>query len=72
MKEVLIKNKEILNRLNGFIDTIHSLDISELEISERNLGSQVPLDKLNKHYATSKDYLQIIFQALFIINTPFI
>ena len=62
MREVLIKNKEILNRLNGFIDTIHSLDISELEISEKNPGDQVPLDKLNKHYATSKDYLQIILK----------
>ena len=26
MREVLIKNKEILERLDGFIDTINSID----------------------------------------------
>ena len=48
MREVLIKNKEILNRLNGFIDTINSLDMKQLDIRERNLGDQVPQKKLNK------------------------
>jgi len=58
MREVLLRNKEILNRLNGFINTINSLDIRLLDIKERNIGNQVPAEKLNKHYATSKDYLQ--------------
>ena len=60
MREVLIKNKEILNRLNGFLDTINSLDMSLLDIKERNIGDQVPKQWLSKHYATSKKYLTII------------
>ena len=64
MREVLIKNKEILNRLNGFIDTINSLDMNDLDIKERNLDDQVPSKKLNKYYATSKDYLQIMLKKV--------
>jgi hypothetical protein len=64
MREVLLKNKEILDRLDGFIDTINSLDINDLEIKEINLANQVPAKKLNKHYATSKDYLQIILKKV--------
>ena len=41
MREVLLKNKEILDRLDGFIDTIISLDINDLEIKEINLDNQV-------------------------------
>ena len=52
MREVLIKNREILNRLNGFLDTINSLDMSLLDIRERG-------DK-DKVYATSRRYLQLI------------
>ena len=64
MREVLLKNKEILDRLDGFINTINSLDINDLEIKEINLANQVPAKKLNKHYATSKDYLQIILKKV--------
>ena len=64
MREVLIKNEEILNRLNGFLDTINSLDMSLLDIVERNIGDQVPPKKLNKYYATSKDYLQRMLQKV--------
>ena len=64
MREVLIKNQEILDRLNVFIDTINSLDMKQLDIRERNLGDQVPQKKLNKYYATSKDYLQRMLQKV--------
>jgi hypothetical protein len=64
MREVFLKNKEVLDRLNGFIKTIEGLDMSELDIVERNLGDQVPPKKLNKHYATSKNYLQRMLQKV--------
>ena len=64
MREVFLKNKEVLDRLNGFIDTINSLDINDLNVIERNLADRVPRKKLNKHYATSKDYLQIVLKKV--------
>jgi len=64
MREVFLKNEEILNRLNGFSNTFNSLNINDLDIKERNIGDQVPPEKLNKHYATSKDYLQIILKKV--------
>jgi hypothetical protein len=52
MREVYIKNKEVLDRLDGFIKTINSLDMSMLDIKEQG-------DK-DKVYATSKEYLQLM------------
>ena len=52
MREVLIKNKEILKRLDGFIESIKGLDMSILDIKEQG-------DK-DKIYATSKEYLQLV------------
>jgi len=52
MREVLIKNKEILKRLDGFIESIKGLDMSILDIKEQG-------DK-GKIYATSKEYLQLV------------
>ena len=52
MREVLIKNKEILKRLDGFIESIEGLDMSILDIKEQG-------DK-GKIYATSKEYLQLV------------
>lgn len=54
MKEVLIKNKEILDRLNGFLDTINDMDIQILKKRIKERGDK------HKHYATSKDYLKFI------------
>jgi hypothetical protein len=53
MREILIKNEEILDRLNGFIKTIESLDISELEISNRD-------PDISTNYGVSEKYLKII------------
>jgi hypothetical protein len=54
MREVLIKNQEILDRLNGFIDTINSLDMNVIKDRVKERGDKY------KHYAVSKEYLQFI------------
>jgi hypothetical protein len=56
MREVFLKNKEVLDRLNGFIETIDGLDISELDIKEQG-------DK-DKVYATSRRYLQLMLNKV--------
>ena len=56
MREVFLKNKEVLNRLNGFIKTIEGLDMSELDIKE--IGDK------DKVYATSKKYLQLMLNKV--------
>jgi hypothetical protein len=54
MREVLIKNKEILERLDGFIDTINSMDMGYIQRRVKQRGDK------HKHYATSKEYLKYI------------
>ena len=56
MREVFLKNKEVLDRLNGFIKTIEGLDMSELDIKE--IGDK------DKVYATSKKYLQLMLNKV--------
>ena len=56
MREVFLKNKEVLNRLNGFIKTIEGLDMSELDIKE--IGDK------DKVYATSRRYLQLMLNKV--------
>ena len=56
MREVLIKNKEILERLDGFIDTINSMDIGYIQRRIKQRGDK------HKHYATSKEYLNYILE----------
>lgn len=53
MKEILIKNQDIIDRLNGFIETIQSMDINELEIADRD-------PEISAEYGVSDEYLQII------------
>jgi hypothetical protein len=53
MREILIKNKEILDRLNGFTKTIQSMDINELKIDDRD-------PDIDSDYAVSEEYLQVI------------
>jgi hypothetical protein len=53
MKEISIKNEEVLERLNGFIKTIESMDIDELKIDDRD-------PDIKAEYGVSEEYLKII------------
>jgi hypothetical protein len=53
MREILIKNQEILDRLNGFTKVIQVMDINELKIDDRD-------PDISAEYAVSKEYLQVI------------
>lgn len=58
MREVLIKNQEIRDRLDGFIDTINSMDFRAIKSSIKERGDKY------KEYATSTDYLNYILSKL--------
>jgi hypothetical protein len=53
MREILIKNQEVLDRLNGFTKVIQGMDINELKIDDRD-------PDISAEYAVSEEYLQVI------------
>jgi hypothetical protein len=53
MKEILIKNEELLDRLNGFTKTIQAMDINELKIADRD-------PEIDAEYGVSTEYLNAI------------
>lgn len=56
MREILIKNESIINRLNGFIKAFNKAGINELPIQFRRASNE------NKDYAVSDKYLEVMLR----------